>query len=108
MEIQRFVISIVCCLLVAVGAQSALSAEMDDSGSSSNQVITNLVAAAIDINKADAETLTTLPGIGEKTAEQINVYREMNGPFKNVDELLNVKGIGPKVLEKIRPLVRVS
>ena len=108
MEIQRFVMSMVCCLLVALSTQNALSAERTANASATSEVVGNLVAAAIDINKADTDTLTTLPGIGEKTAEKINTYREMNGPFKEVDELLNVKGIGPKVLEKIRPLVRVS
>lgn len=108
MEIQRFVMAMVCCLLVAVCTQNALSAEVSGSAAATSQVAGKMVAAAIDINKADSETLTTLPGIGPKTAEKIDTYRQMNGPFKTVDELLNVKGIGPKVLEKIKPLVRVS
>jgi competence protein ComEA len=67
-----------------------------------------LVAAKIDINSADAQMLTDLPGIGPKTAERIHDYRKAHGPFKSVDDLLNIKGIGPKVLDKIRPFATVS
>ena len=61
----------------------------------------------LNINTADAETLTRLPGIGMKKAEQIVKYRELNGEFKSVDELVNVKGIGVKMVAKISDLVRI-
>lgn len=60
----------------------------------------------VDINKATVEQLEQLPGIGHKTAEAIVKYREEH-PFKSVDELTNVKGIGQKKLERLRPLVTV-
>lgn len=60
----------------------------------------------VDINKADVETLALLKGIGEKKAKAIVDYRELNGEFNSVDDLLNVKGIGEKMLhinkEKIK------
>ena len=56
----------------------------------------------ININTAEAEQLTMLPGIGEKTAGLIVEYRTKNGNFKTIDDLTNVKGIGTKTLEKIR------
>ncbi len=56
----------------------------------------------IDINNMDKEALTKLPGIGERLAERIVRYRETHGPFKNVDELKNVPGIGDKKLEQIK------
>ena len=62
----------------------------------------------IDINTATTRELETLPGIGQVMAERIISYREDNGPFSSVDELDMVAGIGPKTLESIRPLVKVS
>lgn len=58
--------------------------------------------AILDINLAQEEQLMTLPGIGEKTAQVIIAYRQEYGPFKNVDELMHVKGIGVKKLEKFK------
>jgi len=52
----------------------------------------------IDINRAGIEELSTLKGIGSKKAQAIIEYREMYGQFSSVDDLLNVKGIGEKVL----------
>jgi len=60
-------------------------------------------ALPVDINKADAETLAAeLTGIGASKAEAIIAYREANGPFKHIEDLVNVKGIGEKILEKNR------
>jgi len=62
----------------------------------------------IDINTADAKTLEMLPGIGPKTAEAIIRHREQEGPFRCVDDLLSVKGIGPTKLEAIRDQVQAG
>ncbi|MGC9489836.1 MAG: helix-hairpin-helix domain-containing protein [Thermovirgaceae bacterium] len=62
----------------------------------------------IDINTADAKTLERLPGIGPKTAEAIIRYREQEGPFRCVDDLLSVKGIGPAKLEAIKDQVQAG
>ncbi len=56
----------------------------------------------VDINRAGAEELMVLPGIGEKLAEGIILHREANGPFRTPEEIKGVKGIGPKKLEVIR------
>ncbi|WP_228088100.1 ComEA family DNA-binding protein, partial [Cellulosimicrobium cellulans] len=63
--------------------------------------------AVVDLNAADAATLDTLPGIGPVLAERIVAWRDENGPFTAVDELGEVSGIGPAVLEDVRDLVRV-
>lgn len=60
--------------------------------------------ALVDINTADLKTLESLPGIGPSTAELIVKGR----PYKNVDDLANVKGIGKSKLQKIKPLVTVG
>ncbi|MBI5449889.1 MAG: helix-hairpin-helix domain-containing protein [Gammaproteobacteria bacterium] len=74
--------------------------------------VTPLWAAAdqrvIDINTADAATLATLAGVGEKRAEAIIAYRKANGPFKDVAELKNVKGIGEVMLEQNRTRLTVK
>ncbi len=57
----------------------------------------------ININKANFQTLLTIPGIQERQAASIVVYREANGLFLTLDELINVNHIGPATLEKIRP-----
>ena len=62
----------------------------------------------VDINKATVESLTTVPGIGKVTAERIVKWRETNGPFRRVEDLMKVKGIADKTLEKLRPYIKVS
>jgi competence protein ComEA len=57
---------------------------------------------AIDINRATLEELVLVPGIGEKTADRIVEDRQLNGPFRNLEELTRVKGIKKKRLEKFR------
>ena len=59
----------------------------------------------LNINTASAEELQTLPNIGARMAQRIVVYREQHGKFTDVDALQNVKGIGAKTLEKLRPFV---
>lgn len=65
------------------------------------------VSKKININTAPASELVRLKGIGEVKASAIIKYRNENGGFKSVDELINVSGIGEKTLEKIRDYVTV-
>jgi competence protein ComEA len=53
----------------------------------------------ININTASIDELTQLQKVGPKTAENIVAYRDANGPFKTLDDLKNVKGVGDKILE---------
>jgi competence protein ComEA len=62
-------------------------------------------AGPIHLNTATAEELETIPGVGPVTAQRIIDFREQNGPFRSVDELDAVSGIGPKRLEQMRELV---
>lgn len=65
------------------------------------------VSFPININTASAGLLEKLPGVGPMTARRIMEYRERHGRFSSVEDLLNVSGIGPKKLERIRPLATV-
>jgi competence protein ComEA len=58
--------------------------------------------AAISINSADAATLEDLPGVGPELAARIVAWRETNGPYTSVDDLLNVAGIGEKTVDGLR------
>lgn len=60
----------------------------------------------IDINKASWIEWSQIEEIGEATARKIIEDRETNGPFRNVSDLLRVKGIGPKTLERMRPFLK--
>lgn len=62
----------------------------------------------IDLNSATAEQLQTLPGIGPVIASRIIAYREYEGPFRTVGELVNVNGIGEKTLEEIWDFVTIG
>jgi len=66
-------------------------------------------AESININTADKETLmSVIKGVGDKKAEAIINYRDENGPFKSVDDLANVKGIGQAMIEKHREMLSTS
>lgn len=65
------------------------------------------VAEKINLNTADAERLQTLPGIGPARAEAIVAYRQQHGNFSSVEDLLEVKGIGEKILAGIEDYVFV-
>lgn len=61
--------------------------------------------ALLNINTASSKELQTLPNIGERTAKRIIDYRSQHGNFASVNALQDVKGIGPKTIEKLRPFV---
>jgi len=65
-------------------------------------------SAPLDLNRATLEQLDALPGIGPAKAKAIIAYREANGPFGRVEDVTNVAGIGPAILEKIKPFIAAS
>lgn len=65
-------------------------------------------AEPVDLNTATVEQLQTVRGIGPALAKRIVAFREEHGAFDRVDDLLKVRGIGEKSLDKLRPYVRVA
>lgn len=62
----------------------------------------------VNVNTADADQLTLLPRVGPALAARIIAFRESNGPFRSVDELLAVKGIGEGSLERLKPYLTLE
>jgi competence protein ComEA len=65
-------------------------------------------ADAVNLNSATAAQIASLPGIGLKTAELIVQYRQKNGPFKKIEEIMNVRGIGEKSFLRIKDRLTVE
>jgi len=64
--------------------------------------------APVNLNTATVEQLSTIPGVGPKMAERIIDYRQKNGGFKKLEDLMNVSGVGEKSFLKMKPLITVG
>jgi competence protein ComEA len=95
-------------LLVTALVWSAAPAHAQDRQSAQGNGTAAAATAPVNLNTATPAQLEKLPGIGVATAARIIEYREKNGPFKKVEELMNVRGIGEKVFLKLKPLVTVT
>ncbi|HEY3161556.1 MAG TPA: helix-hairpin-helix domain-containing protein [Vicinamibacterales bacterium] len=69
---------------------------------------TATAAAPVNLNTATPEQLATIPGVGPKMAERIIDYRQKNGGFKKIEDLMNVSGVGEKSFLKMKPLITVT
>ena len=65
-------------------------------------------AAPLNLNTATVAQLEALPGVGKATAERIIEYRQKNGGFKRIEDLMNVRGIGEKSFLTLKPLIMVA
>lgn len=62
----------------------------------------------VDLNTADLDDLTRLPGVGQSKAQAILDYREANGPFARIEDVMKVKGIGEGIFQQLEPYVTVN
>ena len=91
----------------AKGEETAAAVVGSIDGNSTVIASTSEGQAKININKADENELQNLPGIGPSKAAAILEYRNTNGPFKVVEDLKNISGIGDKTYEKLKDLIVV-
>ena len=91
--------------LLTDGEQILLVGSRGRSTSPGSGVVPGSAGGLVNLNRADQALLETLPGVGPVTAAAIVSWRERNGPFSSVDDLVEVSGIGDVTLERLRPYV---
>ncbi len=97
---------VVAALLLAVGILS-MGAHRGEVGEV-DDIVPTPIQCIVDINHDRWQELAQLPGIGEELARRIVTQREQHGPFTSTDQLREIKGIGQKTMERIRPHVVVG
>jgi len=92
----------------AVLALGLLTPTTAAAAQAASQGQTEARAKVVNLNTATAAELETLPGVGAATAARIIEYREKNGAFKKIEDLMNVRGIGEKTFLQLKSLITVS
>ena len=108
---RRFMFALVILvgiLIAGLSASSAQAAQAAQAKAGSSSKARATAANPVNLNSASAAQLQTLPGVGASAAQRILDYRQKNGSFKKIEELMNVKGIGEKSFLKLKPLITVS
>jgi competence protein ComEA len=108
--IRMFVSLIAAALVVIVSSPAAAAQSKQDSRArvASGSLASTRPVVFVNLNTATQTELEQLPGIGPKTAALIIEYRQKKGPFKKIEELMNVKGIGEKSFLKLKPQLTVA
>jgi competence protein ComEA len=95
------------CVLVGMLAAQAFAGQ-STTGTRGDARSAAKPAAMVNLNTATQAELETLPGVGAKMAARIIEYRQKKGPFKKIEELMNVQGIGEKNFLKLKPQLTVG
>ena len=101
-----FGMTMVIALAMVLGSFSPAQAAPAKAGKKAHAV--QQQTQIININTASVDQLTTLKGIGQKKAQAIIAFREKNGKFKKVEDVMLVKGIGQKMFDKMKPFITVK
>jgi competence protein ComEA len=94
------------CLVAVQAAPQSGSAKPATAKSATAKTAAS--TAVVNINTASASDFEALPGIGAKTAARIIEYRQKNGPFKKIEELMNVRGLGEKNFLKLKAQLTIG
>jgi competence protein ComEA len=94
---------LLAALVITLGTAAPTAAAQD-----APRTTAAMASAPLNLNSASVAQLEALPGIGRATAERIVEYRQKNGGFKKVEDLMNVRGIGEKSFLKLKPLITVA
>lgn len=97
---RRAAVGIAAALVILLVGHIAVAAQADAGA--------KRAGTQVNVNTATAEQLNELPGIGPAMAARIVEHRQKNGPFKKVEDLMNIRGIGEKNFLKLKPLVTVG
>jgi competence protein ComEA len=92
-------VALLLITLLAMAGSGAFAQEQTHSATS---------GTTLNLNSATLPQLEALPGVGRSTAERIIEYRQKNGGFKRIEDLMNVRGIGEKNFLKLKPLITVA
>jgi competence protein ComEA len=87
--------------LLASGGNEAVSSKLSMAGKAAGMM------DKVNINKASIESLSQVPGLSPKIGEAIAAYRDANGAFKSISDLINIEGIDAGLLEKIKPFLTI-
>ncbi len=103
---RRLAAGILAIALAAAGTAPAFAAPPPSSGGGGSAKPAPL--APLDVNTASAADLQSVPGIGKALAQRIVEFREKNGPFAQVDDLVKIRGIGEKSIVRLKPYLTVA
>jgi competence protein ComEA len=98
----RSLLSLVALVALAAGPVQALSQDP------ATDRVSGMAVTIVNLNTATSAELQALPGIGPATATRILEYRQKNGPFKKIEEVMNVQGVGEKIFLRLKPQLSVG
>jgi competence protein ComEA len=101
-------LAIVSIAVIPAAAQQPSSPKAAKPAAAKSTKPAPTATSPVNINTATQAQLEALPGVGAKAAERILEYRQKNGGFKKVEDLMNVKGIGEKSFLKLKPLLTIT
>lgn len=100
--------SLVLLAALALAGTSALAQSVAKPAKAAKPAAAAASTETINLNTATAAQIATLPGIGPKTADLVVQYRQKNGPFKKIEEIMNVRGVGEKSFLKLKSRLTVT
>ncbi len=96
---------LICGGFLSAGEKDETQTKKEDTKQAQTEKTSEAKSGLVNINAATLDQLTTLPRIGPSIGQRILDFRKEHGQFKKLEELMNVKGIGPKTYEKLKVLI---